>query len=629
MNTDKRNPAEPQGFAGSEDHEVPEDDAVIGVAVRRSLGIILVLGLVAITVWWLSGRSPPTAAVEDRELVAPVSGSAVSVDALPSIPFRDATRTAGLTFNHENGATGDRLLPETMGGGVAFLDFDNDGYVDLFFVNSNRWPWSDEKQETGMSALYRNKGDGTFEDITGGSGLDVPLYGMGVATADYDGDGNVDLFVTAVGENRLYRNIGGGRFVDETVTAGVAGDANRWSSSAAFFDFDRDGDLDLFVANYVDWSRELDFEVDYRLAGVGRAYGPPTNFPGTDGYLYRNDGNGRFTDVSEEAGIRVANPDTGLPAGKGLAILVADLDEDGWPDLVVANDTVRNFLFRNIGGRFEEAGAESGLAFDNSGSATGAMGIDGARYANGEEFAVAIGNFANEMTSFYVAPDASLIFTDEANIAGIGPSSRGVLSFGVFFFDADLDGRQDLFQANGHVENDINIVQPSQHHAQSAQLFWNCGDGCRRPFAHLPPDLVGELAMPMVGRGAAYADVDNDGDLDVVVTQAGGRARLFLNEQTTGNHWLRFRLSAPAPNRDAIGARLRLHANGVIQERYVMPARSYLSQVELTQTFGLGAGAEKPWLEVAWPDGTVEMFSGFSPDQLVVLTKDSGAPVAQ
>lgn len=627
MSTDSRKPAQPKGFAGGADHEIPEDDAVIGVAVRRSLKIILVLGLAALAIWWLGGRSPAPVAIEDSELAAPVSSVVVPVDVLPRIPFRDVTGSAGLSFRHENGATGERLLPETMGGGVAFLDFDNDDNVDLFFVNSNRWPWSDETQKTALSALYRNKGDGTFEDITGGSGIDVPLYGMGVATADYDGDGWKDLFVTAVGENRLYRNLGDGRFIDETESAGVAGDPHRWSSSAAFFDFDRDGDLDLFVANYVDWSRALDYEVDYRLAGVGRAYGPPTNFPGTDGYLYRNDGNGSFTDVSQEAGIRVANSDTGLPAGKGLAVLVADPDNDGWPDLLVANDTVRNFLFRNTGGRFEEAGAESGLAFDNSGSATGAMGIDGARYLNGPEYAVAIGNFANEMTSFYVAPDDSLIFTDEANIAGIGSVSRGVLSFGVFFFDADLDGRQDLFQANGHVENDINVVQPSQRHAQSAQLFWNCGDRCRRPFALLPPDSVGELATPLVGRGAAYADIDNDGDLDVVVTQAGGSARLFLNEQSTGNHWLRVRLRSAAPNYDAIGARLKLQANGVIQERQVMPTRSYLSQMEITQTFGLGSETENPSLEIAWPDGTIEFFTGILPDRIVVLTKGSGTGV--
>ncbi|MGI9265196.1 MAG: CRTAC1 family protein, partial [Gammaproteobacteria bacterium] len=335
----------------------------------------------------------------------------------------------------------------------------------------------------------------------------------------------------------------------------------------------------------------------------------------------------RFTDVSVEAGIRVENPATGLPAGKGLAVLVADPNDDGWPDLMVANDTVRNFFFRNSGGHFEEAGAESGLAFDNSGNATGAMGIDGARFTNGSEFAVAIGNFANEMTSFYVAPNRSLLFTDEANIAGIGSGSRGVLSFGLFFFDADLDGRQDLFQANGHVEDDINVVQPSQQHAQSAQLFWNCGDDCRRPFILMPAEEVGDLATPLVGRGAAFADIDGDGDLDVLVTQAGGPARLFENQQATGHHWIRIGLSDESPNSHAIGARLRLHANDMVQERYVTPARSYLSQTELVQTFGLGAGAGEPGLEVTWPNGTVEFFSNLPIDQLVVIKRGSGAPV--
>jgi hypothetical protein len=629
MSTDDGTPAKPNGLAGQQGAEDSQDDAIIGVAVRRSLVVILIIAVLAALAWWFAQRSEAPAIVEDRELEVPVVAIPVAAEALPHIPFRDVTRDAGLDFRHENGATGERLLPETMGGGVAFFDFDNDGDVDIFLVNSAHWPWSGEQPDTAVSALYRNKGNGTFDNVTDGSGLDAPVYGMGVAAADYDGDGQTDLFVTAVGRNRLFRNVGNGQFSDETDRAGVAGDADRWRSSAALFDYDRDGDLDLYVANYVDWSRQLDFEVDYRLAGVGRAYGPPTNFPGTDGYLYRNDGDGRFSDVSQEAGIRVANPATGLPAGKGLAVLVADPDDDGWPDLLVANDTVRNFFFRNSEGRFEEAGAESGLAFDNSGNATGAMGIDGARYANGPEYAVAIGNFANEMTSFYVAPNKSLIFTDEANIAGIGSGSRGVLSFGLFFFDADLDGRQDLFQANGHVEDDINVVQPSQQHAQSAQLFWNCGDRCRRPFMLLSTDAVGDLATPMVGRGAAFADIDGDGDLDVLVTQAGGPARLFANEQATGNHWLRVGLSDNAPNRGAIGARLRLFANDAVQERYVTPTRSYLSQVELIQTFGLAAASDTIRLEVTWPNGSVESFVDLPVDQLVVLKRGSGTPVPE
>lgn len=629
MDHSKETPTEPDGTAGGDDHLVPEDDAVIGVALRRSFVVLLAIAVLAVVWWWLAGRSPEPEVILSAEPQAPVSEESIAPDQVADIPFRDRTEAAGLSFDHENGAEGERLLPETMGGGVAFLDFDGDGHEDLFLVNSMRWPWSESASSQPVSALYRNDGVGGFSAVTRGSGLDEPIYGMGVATGDYDGDGLVDLFVTAVGANRLYHNEGGGRFRDVTAVAGVAGGDDRWSTSAAFLDYDRDGDIDLFVANYIVWSRDLDIEVDYRLAGIGRAYGPPTNFPGTDGYLYRNEGDGRFTDVSAEAGILVANPATGLPAGKGLAVLVDDLDADGWPDLVVANDTVRNFLFRNSGGRFEEIGTDSGLAFDNSGSATGAMGIDGGRFANGDEYAIAIGNFANEMTSFYVSPDQALLFTDEANITGIGAASRSVLSFGLFFFDADLDGRQDLFQANGHVEDDINLVQPSQQHAQSAQLFWNCGSGCRRPFVLLPADSVGDLAQPMVARGAAHADIDGDGDLDIVVTQAGGPARLFVNDQAVDHHWLRVRLVGNSPNTDALGARIVLHAGGQVHERQVFPARSYLSQMELTQTFGLGREAGIERLEVQWPDGEVDTFSQLPVDRMVVITRGDPEPAVR
>lgn len=609
-----------------EPHGETQDDAVIGIALRRSLWVIGVIAAVGLTVFWWRGQSPDPAPVAARPLTGPAAGS--TAPALPQIPFTDITAAAGIDFRHDNGAAGERLLPETMGGGVAFFELDGDGRPDLLFVNSTAWPWSGDSVEPSTAALYRNTGNGRFEDLTAGSGVDVPFYGMGVAAGDYDGDGRTDLFLTAVGHNRLLRNVDGRRFEDVTGLAGVAGDADSWSTSAAFFDYDRDGDLDLFVVNYVQWSRDLDFEVDYRLAGIGRAYGPPTNFPGSDPYLYRNDGDGSFTEVGARSGVQVHNPATGAPMGKGLAVLAEDLDLDGWTDLVVANDTVQNFLFRNVGGRFEEQGTLAGLAFDNAGSATGAMGIDGGRYGDSGEYALAIGNFANEMSSFYVDGGRSMLFNDEAIVTGIGPASRSVLTFGVFFFDADLDGRLDLLQANGHVEDEISRVQPSQQHAQPAQLFWNCGGGCPRQFVPLPGAVTGDLARPMVGRGASYADIDGDGDLDVVLTQTGGPPRLLRNDQGSAHHWLRVRLLGQPPNTDAVSARVRLDAGGRTQERQVSAARSYLSQTELTLTFGLGEAGMVDRLEIIWPDGERRILEDIPADQELAVSRTAPGPAS-
>jgi hypothetical protein len=511
------------------------------------------------------------------------------------------TQAAGIDFVHVNGAYGERLLPETMGGGVAFLDYDQDGRQDLLFVNSSPWPWRGGPRTT--SALYRNRGDGTFADVSEAVGLaDLSLYGMGVAAADLDGDGYPELFLTAVGGNRLLRNVDGGRFEDVTERAGVAGAEDAWGTGAAFLDYDRDGDLDLFVANYVQWSRDIDLSVDYRLTGIGRAYGPPANYRGAHSYLYRNRGDGRFEDVSAAAGIQVVNPATGAPAGKAMAVVPVDVDADGWLDLMVANDTVRNFLFHNRGdGTFEEVGTPAGVAFDNAGMATGAMGVDVA--TDGDELAIAVGNFANEMTSFYVARGGAPQFSDEAIVSGIGPGSRRALSFGVLFLDVDL-GRLDLLQSNGHVEDEINVVQPSQHYEQPAQLFWNCGRACPRRFLHVPTAGTGALSTPVVGRGLAYADYDQDGDLDVVITQVGRRPLLLRNDQDLGHHWLRVQVQGAGHNRDALGAQVALTAGALTQRRTVMPTRSYLSQVELPVTFGLEASAQVERVEVTWPDGS-------------------------
>jgi hypothetical protein len=388
----------------------------------------------------------------------------------------------------------------------------------------------------------------------------------------------------------------------------VAGSPEQWSTSAAWIDHDNDGDLDLFVCNYVKWSRELDFEVDYRLVGIGRAYGPPMNFAGSFPYLYRNDGKGKFTDVSQPAGVQVKNPSTGLPVAKSLAVAPVDVDNDGWIDLVVANDTVQNFLFRNKhDGTFEEIGARSYIAFDAYGLARGAMGIDSARFRNDEALGIAIGNFANEMNALYVSQSDSLIFADEAITEGVGPASRLLLKFGLFFFDYDLDGRLDVLTANGHLEEEINKVQQSQQYRQPAQLFWNRGASKGMSFVPVPPEKCGrDLFRPIVGRGSAFADIDGDGDLDVVMTQIGGRPLLLRNDQNLGHHWLRLQLAGTRSNRDAIGAWIKVRVANQTLSRQVMATRSYLSQSELPVTIGIGKATHVDSLDIIWPGGSIQ-----------------------
>jgi hypothetical protein len=603
-----------------------QDDAIIGRVFRWSL-IVIVAALLIAAAWF--GLS----AWLDRAPEVPPADAEIDFDGLldqPDLPqpppgrFLDITESAGIDFVHFNGAFGERMLPETMGGGVAFFDYNGDDHPDLLFVNGGRWPFAPDSDTPRPNALrlYENDGTGRFREVTAEVGLDgIHFQGMGVAVADYDGDGRVDIFSTAVGPNRLFRNTIEG-FVEVTDSAGVAGEDDRWSTSAGFFDADGDGDLDLYVVNYVQWSREIDIEVDYRLTGIGRAYGPPSNFAGTRDYFYRNNGDGRFAEIGAEAGIDVRNPATGEPIGKGLALAVNDLDGDGWLDLVVANDTVQNFAFHNQGdGTFVELGTEWGLGFDRNGLATGAMGIDAARHRNNEALAIAIGNFASEMSSFYVAPDRRPPFADQTIGEGIGAATRLALTFGVFFFDYDLDGRLDYLQANGHVENEINQVQASQSYRQPGQLFWNCGDAC--PVAYLPvaADRIGDLATPIVGRGAAHADVDSDGDLDVVLTQIAGPPLLLRNDLDKGHHWLRVMLEGRPPNTQAIGAQLILEAGDTTQYRMVMPTRSYLSQVELPVTFGLGSVADVERLTVIWPDGIEQVVEDPEINQEMVLVR--------
>jgi len=594
----------------------------IGRAFRRSLAVIGAVAAIALLLWWLDRGGESSMPIEEARVEAPAGEvpSERTPAAPPAIPFTDITTAAGIDFVHVNGAYGDKLVPETMGSGLAFFDYDNDGDPDLYLVSSTYWPDKAEGRSS-SGRLYRNDGGSRFTDVTREAGLGHDLYGMGVAVADYDGDGWQDLYLSNLGPNLLLRN-DRGRFVDVTESAGVAGNPEDWSTGTAFLDYDNDGDLDLFVGNYVTWTREIDLEIDFRLAGLGRAYGGPEHHLGALNRLYRNDGDGRFTEVSQAAGIAVTEGADRRPAGKALAVSVADIDGNGWVDIVVANDTTRNFLYQNLGdGRFEEVSVLEGIAYDREGRATSGMGIDVARFRNDADIGIAIGNFANEMSSLYVTLDGRGPFVDEAVLEGFGPDSRIALTFAVLFFDADLDGRLDLFQANGHLENEINRVHPSQTYAQPAQLFWNCGEACPQRFRLL--DTTADLQNPLVGRGAAYADIDGDGDLDLAIVQNGRRAILLRNDQQTGHHWLRLKLVGAAANRDALGAEVTLRAGGVTQYQRVHPSRGYLGQVELPLTFGLGATTTVDELTVTWPGGQVQQVTVPAVDRVLRVVQEA------
>jgi hypothetical protein len=599
MADDKPNPDEEEVAAYS--------DATVSKAFRISLAAFMLLVTGASAAYFISKRKAEAPAPKLTQLAAPAAKEIEKGVEIPAVQFTDVTALAGITFKHNSGAQGEKLLPETMGGGAAFFDFDNDTDQDLLFINATYWPGKTPSgRQPTTAALYRNDGKGLFVDVTAGSGLDVPLYGMGVATGDFDRDGLVDVLITGVGGCRLFKNMGG-KFEDVTASAGVGGAANDWSTAAAWFDLDNDGDLDLYVGNYVRWSPEIDREVDYKLVGVGRAYGQPMNFEGAFPHLYRNDGGGKFTEITAQAGLQVKNSATGVPTAKTLGVVPVDVDGDGYVDLIVANDTVQNHLFHNQkNGTFKEIGASAGIAFDSYGATRGAMGIDAAKYRDGDEVGIAIGNFANEMTALYLSQGKALSFADEAITEGIGPASRLPLKFGVFFFDYDLDGRLDLLTCNGHLDEDIVKVQASQKYAQSAQLFWNCGPTKKGCFVPVDQTKAGaDIFRPIVGRGCAYADIDGDGDLDVLLLQTGGAPILLRNEQKLNHAFLRLKLIGEKSNPDAIGAWVTVKAGGKTLKRHVSPTRGYLSQSELPVTFGLGDAKAVDSIEIRWPSGHV------------------------
>jgi len=592
---------------------------IIRRAFKRSLLTIAIMAIAGFAIFQLTRNKPEPEPVTQEQIKAPVITQQETTE-VPEIIFTDITRDAGIDFVHTNGAYGDRLLPETMGGGGGFIDYDNDGDLDIILINASYWP-DKPQNDIPTSRLYNNDGSGHFSDVSTSAGLAINSYGMGLAVGDYDNDGWDDIYITTLNRNHLLHNEHG-KFVDVSEAAGVAGFDDDWSTAAVFFDFDNDSDLDLYVANYVEWTAAINREIDFRVTGIGKSYSTPTHYAGAKSRLYRNDGDGRFSDISIESGIHIP--------GKALSATAVDYDRDGLLDLFVANDTVQNFLFRNKGnGRFEEIGALEGIAFNQKGRATGAMGIDAAWYRNDNELGIVIGNFANEMSSLFVTADGQTPFADESLLEGLGADSRLALTFGLFFFDYDLDGRLDLLQANGHLENEINKVQPSQHYEQPVQLYWNCEDSantstgkvCNNRFMLV--DDTGDLGTPVVGRGASYADIDNDGDLDVLITQPGREAKLYRNDQQTGHHWLRVKLTGTSDNRNAIGAVIELTANDITQRRLITSGRSFLSQLEFPVTFGLGTANSIDSMVITWPGGLKQPVIIDSVDRQINITQSS------
>ncbi len=596
-----------------------QNDEAIGKALRLSLiGGVAIFAVVAsvVAATYYFGQTVE----EDRktEIALPEVRRVAKLE-LPKIPLTDITREAGIDWAHVSGMEGEKLLPETMGGGVAVFDYDNDGDLDLLFVGGKSWEWAKVINSNPRSlCLYQNDGTGHFIDVTADVGLDIQLYGMAPAVGDFDNDGWNDLYITALGRNLLFRN-NAGKFAEVTDTAGVAGGDKAWSSAATWFDYDNDGRLDLFVCDYVVWSRELDQSLGFSLTGIGRAYGQPTAFTGTHSHLYHNNGDGTFSDVTKAMGIEVESPTLQVPEGKGLAVVAMDVNHDGWTDLMVANDTIKNYLFINYEGtEFVESAIPMGVAFDRSGNATGAMGVDCGYLRNDESQAIAVGNFANEPSSLFMTRGAEPPFNDMAMPTGLGPVSRLNLTFGMFFADLDLDSRLDIVCSNGHLEAEISKVQSTQQYAQPPQYFWNAGTQGETELVALSEEHVGAAAVArMVGRGAAYGDLDGDGDLDIVLIANSGIPRVLRNDQTLGNNWIRLHLEGSgASNRNAYGAEVQLQIGDKIQRRTVSTTRSYLSQCEPTLTFGLGKATQIDRVTIRWPDGKSQVLESPKINQL-------------
>ena len=524
-------------------------------------------------------------------ITASLSGQ--SRDRSPGFRFSDVTGSAGINFKHNSGAFGGKFLPETLGSGCAFIDYDADGWPDILLINGTDWPG--HKQQRSTLKLYRNNRNGTFTDVTRAAGLDVEMYGMGAAVGDYNNDGFPDLLITCVGQNRLFRNTGKGTFIEVTRASGLSA-RQAFSTSALWFDYNRDGWLDLFVCNYVKWSPEHD--VFCSTDGKRKSYCTPEAYHGETCWLFHNRGDGTFEDVTASSGIFDAT-------SKSLGVAMLDYDDDGWPDLLVANDTQPNKLYRNLrNGTFKDVALEAGVAFSAEGKARAGMGVDVGDTQNNGGQAIAVTNFDNEMIGLY-RPSSPGNYNDMALQSGIGEASRATLGFGCAFADMNLDGALDLLVVNGHIDETVRNIRYGVGYAQPPHLFLNDGSG---RFHDVAAEVGEDFARPKVGRGLAYADFDRDGDLDVLITTNNGPAFLYRNDQLAGNHSIRLYLEGTESNRNAIGARARVTAGGITQSRVVKTGSSYLSQSEFAMTFGLGKQDKIERVVIDWPSGRNEEF---------------------
>lgn len=559
-------------------------------------------------------QTPASTQAAEAHAGASLAVSSPATPARPAGPiqFTDITKQAGIDFVRNSGAFGKKYLPETMGSGVCLIDYNNDGWQDILFVNSMSWPGHGGRKKS-YPALYRNNGNGTFTNVTKQAGLDVQMYGMGCAVGDYNNDGYDDIYITALGHNYLFRNNGNGTFTNVTKQANVG--SSGWSTSAAWFQDNKDGLLDLVVDHYVNWSVKTDKWCS--LDGVHKSYCTPELYKGESISLYQNNGNGTFTNVTKRAGLY-------NPNDKALGVALIDYNNDGCMDLFITDDTEPNRLYRNnCNGTFTETGLEAGVDYSSTGQARAGMGTDSSDYNGSGLQSLLIGNFTNQSISLY-RNDGNGLFTNVAGRAGIRGPSVNVLTFGAFFFDYNLDGRPDIFALNGHVDDDISVVHPELSYAERPLLFENMGNG---KFKNVSNDVGPAFKEKLVGRGAAYGDLDNNGNLDLVVATSNGAAHLWQEDGANKNDVLEVKTVGTHSNRDGIGARVFLTTStGQHMSQMVKSGSSYLSQSQLRLTFGLGKPdpSKRINLKILWPAGDKQIIKNIGPNQYITVEEGKG-----